>query len=207
MQNSTPRVRTTTIAASSRTTVSDYGRWFTVLSVTGAATVNVGVGEDVPQPMPAGICFGLPQDTAYFRRIVLHNPGVAPITVVHAISEEPINESQAAVFAAMAASLSNIEQELNGAVGAQVADLVLAVTPGPATLIRAANTSRTEIEITAPVTNGAGLVYLGITAARATAVDKFIILAAGDVWWSEREKGAVYGCGSTGAEIVNAREA
>ena len=104
-------------------------------------------------------------------------------------------------------SLDAVEQEIAGGPATlQLADFLLPISPGPGLAVLAANAAATEREISAPPSNGAGLVYLGITAARSTAIDKFVVLAAGDLWWSDREKGAIYGCSSTGAEIVNARE-
>lgn len=206
----TPLYFSRTLAAGARDSICAYGRHIFVASVS-ASTINLGIGDDPPQQVLARerIDCGDRQ----YSRIVLQNAGLVPSTVVLILSETLVelnDQDAAAQLVAIHGHVESIDQEISGAAAAavagQLADTVCAITPGPGTAIFAANATRTEIEISAPTTNGAGLIYLGITAARATAVDKFIVLSAGESWWSDREKGAIFACSSTGAEIVNGRE-
>jgi len=131
-------------------------------------------------------------------------------TIVVTIADVLGVEAASDVLDSIDGHLEQIDQEISGAaadpVTGQLADTVCPITPGPGVALFAANSNRTEIEISSPSKNGAGLVYLGITAARANAVDNFKVLQAGESWWSEREKQAIFASSSTGAEVVNGRE-
>lgn len=131
---------------------------------------------------------------------------VGACTVVIQVSEQPILGGSVTSLTPVIGSLAAIEQEIIGGVATgQLADLLLPASPAAGLQVFAANPNRKEVEITAPETN-AGYVYLGITAARCTAVDKFFVLYPGGVWWSEREKGAIFASGSDAFENVNGRE-
>ncbi|MCU0916914.1 MAG: hypothetical protein MUC88_20490 [Planctomycetes bacterium] len=205
----TPRYFTQTILAGALgPPIAALGRYITILSIS-ASTITLSIDDDPPQQMISGL--QIDTEGRPYTRLRFANTGGVAATIVLMLSETIVVDTrQNPLVGAMAANLASIDQEISGAAAAavagQLADTVCAVTPGPGTAIFAANANRTEIEITAPTTNGAGLIYLGITAARATAVDKFIVLSAGESWWSDREKGAIFACSSTGAEIVNGRE-
>lgn len=93
-------------------------------------------------------------------------------------------------------SLNNIEQEIAGAAAmTQLAEVNVAATGVGTTQLFAANANRISVEIVAPEDN-AGFVYLGFQAANCTAADNFMVLGPGEVWWSDRYKGAIVACGS-----------
>jgi hypothetical protein len=204
----TPQFITRTILAGASARIRAYGRHILVVGIS-ASTVQLSIDDDSPQQITARQhidCEG-----RRYSSIILTNAGAAPSTVSVIVSETMVEiQGDDSLLPGIAASLVSIDQEISGsaaaAVAGQLADTVCAVTPGPATLLFAAKASRTEIEIHAPRTNGAGVIYLGITAARAKLVDKFEVLSAGESWYSDREKGAIYASSSTGAEICNGRE-
>ncbi len=197
----TPQTASVTIPAGNHGVIVPLaGKWLEIIACS-ATTLAVGFDADPPQVMYPGR--GYPCAGKGFQSARLVDTSGAGCTATVTISDEPLAGQEAGVMA----HLASIDQEISGAAATQQrADLILPVTPGPGLSILAANTARTEGEIHAPRTNGAGLVYLGITAARCTAVDKFEVLSAGESWYSDREKGAIFGCSSTGAEIVVARE-
>jgi hypothetical protein len=204
----TPRYETRTIANGTATTIRAYGRHILIASIS-ASTLTLSLDDDQPQRILAGLHIDC-ADRKY-TRITLSNTGAVASTVVLVISEVLVDlQSNGGILAGMAASLVSIDQEISGsaaaAVAGQKADIVCPLAPAAGTLIFAANANRTEIEISAPPKNGAGVVYLGVTAARCTVADNFKVLRAGESWWSEREKGAIYAASSTGAEVVNGRE-
>jgi hypothetical protein len=205
MINLTPRCFPLALAAGGVAEINAYGRHILIASIT-ASTIALSLDDDPPQQVLAGEHMDC-EEYRYHRILITNTGGVATAVVILLSPMRVDIESTGGLLAAIAGSLVNIDQEISGGPATlQVPDLILPVTPGPGLPILPVNPLATEREITAPPTNGAGLVYLGITAARSIAIDKFITLAAGDIWWSEREKGAVFGCSSTGAEIVNARE-
>jgi len=182
------------------------GRYVKIVSMT-VASVLLQFDNGILRRVTPGDCYPGPKKGFKTIRIVSDLGGC---TVVLHTSPEPISGSDTSTLAAMAVSLASINQEISGAAAAavagQLADTICPITPGPGVLLFAANPLRTEVEIFAPRTNGAGLVYLGIRGTRATVADKFGVLSAGEPWSSVREKGAIYACSSTGAEIVNGRE-
>jgi len=202
----TPRTETFILAAGQLLKVPIEGRYLMVRSCT-AASFEAKFDNDAFSTFFAGTTYPARDG---FDVVWLRDSLGAGCTIVLTFLDELGGDAAGAVLASMAASLASIDQEISGsaaaAVAGQLPDTVCAVTPGPATLLFAAKASRTEIEIHAPRTNGAGVIYLGITAARAKLVDKFEVLSAGESWYSDREKGAIYACSSTGAEIVNGRE-
>ena len=197
-----------TLLAGASTPVTIFARHIVVASIS-ASTLELGIQDDPPQQILAGQHIDC--EKRKYDRFVLRNAGAVTATVVLLVSDTWISlEASGGLLAAMAASLVTINQQSAGsaaaAIGGQLADTICPITPGPGVLLFAAKPLRTEVEIFAPRTNGAEVVYLGITAARATVIDKFYVLSAGEPWWSDREKGAIYACSSTGAEIVNGRE-
>jgi hypothetical protein len=201
----TPQYITRTLLAGGFASITAPGRYLTIASIS-ASTISVGLDGDTPERVIAG---GRTYNARGFRLLRVQNTGAVPSTFVFVVSEDEYSLSDSAnavILAAISSSLLGMEQEIiGGPATAQLADLLLPITPGPGLQIFAANALRKEIEITAPETN-AGYVYLGITAARSTAVDKFVVLYPGGIWWSEREKGAIFGCGSDALENVNGRE-
>jgi hypothetical protein len=110
------------------------------------------------------------------------------------------------VLAAIAASAANIEQEVAGsATATQKVATNVARTGVGNTLLFAANVNRTEVEVSAPESNG-GYVYLGIAGAHCAVADCFFVLYPGSIWWSDRYKGAVYACGSDANQFAQGRE-
>jgi hypothetical protein len=200
----TPRYFTRTLAAGTEEMVSIYGRFLALLIITPGATVQFAIGDEAFETLsrPLRIDVG----NHRYSVIKLRNAGAAPATIGGYASDTPVDGVSDDVAVWMAA----ISQELSGAaadpVTGQLADTICAVTPGPGTLLFAANADRTEIEIQADFANGAEVIYLGITAARSSAVDKFRILAAGDLWWSDREKGPIYACSSAGTGVAYGKE-
>lgn len=204
----TPRYVSETIAAGVALPVDAYGRHILVVSIS-ASTIQLSIGSDPFEQVVAGQ--HIDTENRAYSKVRIRNAGLVPSTVVLIFAETWVDmQSNGGILAGIAASLISIDQEISGsaaaAVAGQLADTPCVVTPGPGTPLFAANPDRTEIEIHAPRTNGAGLIYLGITAARSIAVDKFEVLSAGESWFSNREKGAIFACSSTGAEIVNGRE-
>jgi hypothetical protein len=202
----TPRTETFVLAASATLKIPIGGKYLQVRSCT-AASFECSFEHDAFSTFYPGTTYPSRDGFDYIR--VRDSLGAGCMLILTFL-EELGGDAAGATLAGIAASLVSINQEISGsaaaAVAGQLADTVCAVTPGPATLLFAANVNRTEIEIHAPRTNGAGLIYLGITAARAKAVDKFEVLSAGESWYSDREKGSIYACSSTGAEICNGRE-
>jgi len=176
------------------------GKWVTVLTAT-AANVFLGFDKNQPQLIFPGI--GYPGPKTGFRSVRLLC--VAGATVTITIADEPLAGQNGPLLTAMAASLADIAQEISGG-GAptQLADLLLPASPAAGSQIFAVNAAETEIEITAPRSN-AGTVYLGITAARCTDVDKFCTLGPGGIWYSNRAKHAVFGSGSDAFQVVNGK--
>jgi len=201
----TPQTAVLAIPAGPGLVVPLAGKWLEII-VCSAANLLVGFDQDPPQLMYPGRGYPAGGPNRAFQSVRLVDVSGAGCTVTVVISDEPLAGQEQGLLV----GIQQIAQQIAGAaadpVTGQLADTVCPITPGPGQLLFAANPLRTEVEITAPPSNGAGLIYLGITAARATAVDKFIALPAGTPWWSEREKQAIYGCSSTGAEIVNGRE-
>jgi hypothetical protein len=192
--------------------IDEPGRYLTILTNT-QPTVNVAFdGSAESNAYYPGHCY--PGPAPGFRSIQFTST-VGCTVVVH-ISEEPIRSQMDSGIAGLQASLAailaalgplvTVNQQLVGGPGSEWGNIVLPVTPGPGLLIRPASAARCEIEIQAWPENGAGMVYLGLTDATCTAATRIIALAAGDPWWSEREKNAIYGCGSTGAEVISVRE-
>lgn len=204
----TPLYLPRTLAAGQTLAIDAYGRYILVASIS-ASTLELSIGGEPFQQVLAGE--HIDTEDRRYHDLRLRNAGIVPSNVVIVLSDARVDlQAVGGILAGIAASLVSIDQEISGAAAAavagQLADTVCAVTPGPATLLFAANPARTEVEIFAPRTNGAGLIYLGITIARATVIDKFWVLSAGEPWWSNREKGGIFACSSTGAEIVNGRE-
>ncbi len=205
----TPRYFSRTIGAGLiDAPITAYGRHILIASIS-ASTIQMSIDDGPPQQIIGGEHVDVGDNR--YNRIVLRNTGAAGSTVVLFLSDVWVGlEAMGGILAGIAASLVSIDQEISGAAAAavagQLADTVCPITPGPAQLLFAANAARTSIQIHAPRTNGAGLIYLGITAARATAIDKFEVLSAGESWEDLREKGGIFACSSTGAEIVNGKE-
>jgi len=177
------------------------GRYVKIASAT-VASVLLQFDNGILRRVWPGDCYPGPQTGFKTIRIV---SDLGACTVVLHTSPESITGSDALMMTAMAASLVNIEQEISGG-GAptQLADLLLPASPAAGAQIFAANAAETEIEITVPRSN-AGTVYLGITAARCTAVDKFCTLGPGGIWYSNRAKHAVFGSGSDAFQVVNGK--
>ncbi len=204
----TPRYVSETIAAGVTLPVDAYGRHILVVSIS-ASTIQLSIGSDPFEQVVAGQ--HIDTENRAYSKVRVRNAGGVASTVVLIFAETWVDmQSNGGILAGIAASLVSIDQEISGsaaaAVAGQLADTICAITPGPATPLFAANPDRTEIEIQADLANGAEVIYLGITNARATAIDKFMILAAGDVWWSNREKGGIFACSSAGAGVVYGRE-
>lgn len=202
----TPQTRTYVLGAGLREPVQIPGAWLEIISCT-SPTILVGFNSDQPQ-----VCYpgrGYPGPVGGFTGFVLVDSG-AGCTVVVTVSDSPLAGQSAGILTAMAASLSSIDQEVSGAaadpVTGQLGPTPCAATPGPGTLLFAANPDRTEVEIVAAFANGAEMVYLGVTDARCSAVDHWYPLAAGEPWWSNREKGAIYACSDLGTGVVTGRE-
>jgi len=202
--NLTPKYVARTIPAGGRERIGSYGRYITVVGIS-ASTVALSIQDDNEQQLVNGIQIDCGERR--YDHFMLHNIGAVAATVILYLSEAIVVDLRDnALMAALAASAAAIEQEIaGGAAPVQLADLLVPITPGPGLQVFAANPARTEIEITAPETNG-GYVYLGITAARCTAVDKFFVLYPGGIWYSDRAKHAVFACGNDALEVVNGKE-
>ncbi len=198
----TPQTASVTIGASADVKIPFAGKWLEIIACS-AANLLAGFDQDPPQLMFPGRGYPAGGPARAFSSVRLVDNSGAGCTATVVVSDEPLAGQEQGLLAGVEA----IAQEISGAAATlQVADLILPATPGPGLQILAVNGTRTECEIHAPRTNGAGLVYLGITAARCIATDKFEVLSAGESWFSDREKGAIFGCSSTGAEIVVAKE-
>jgi hypothetical protein len=201
----TPQYLARTILAGAQDqAIQRYGRFISILSIS-ASTITLAIDDEPPQQIVNGLQIDC--ENRRYKQIRLANVGGAPSTVILMLSETPLRDLRGdALTGAMAASLANIEQEINGSdAPTQVADLLLPITPGPGLQIFAANAARTEVEVTSPRKN-AGTIYLGITAARATLVDNFYTLSPGGIWYSDRAKHAVFACGSDALQFANGKE-
>jgi hypothetical protein len=200
----TPRQETITLTPNQRRPMPISGRWLMIISNT-VATVDVAFDNDAFTPMLAGIPY--PATDGQFEQVLFQDTLGAGCTIVALFSDDQAPDMRGGpLAAAIAASLANIEQEIiGGPTTLQLPNLLLPATPGPGLQIFAANAAGKETELFAPETNG-GFVYLGITAARCTGVDSFWVLYPGGGWWSEREKGAIFGCGSDAVENVKGRQ-
>jgi len=203
-QNLIPKYIARTIAAGARERIGAYGRYITVIGIS-ASTITLSIQDDDEQLLVNGIQIDC-QDRRY-DHFVLHNTGGVASTVTLYLSETIVVDLRDnALIAALAASAAAIEQEISGgAAPVQLANLALPASPAAGAQVFAANAARTEVEVTAPETNG-GFVYLGITAARCTAGDKFFVLYPGGIWWSSRYKGAIFASGNDALEMVNGKE-
>lgn len=199
----TPRFFTRTMLAGASARLDISGRYITIASIS-SSTVAIAIEDESPEQIVNGITIDCNRRIKQFRLV---NTGGVASTVIGFVSDFPVDLTDNAWTALISGYLLNIEQEISGgATALQLADTVCPVTPGPGVQVFAANAAREQVEVSAPPKNGAGVVYLGITAARCNLVDNFKVLRAGESWWDEREKGAIFACSSTGAEVVNGRE-
>jgi hypothetical protein len=204
----TPHYVSVTVPAGQALPVDGYGRHILIVSIS-ASTMQLSIGSDPFEQIVATEQIDC-EDRRY-SRVRLRNVGAVAATVVLIFSQTKVSmQGDGGILTSINTNVVSINQEISGsaaaAVAGQLADTVCPVTPGPGQLLFAANPNRTEIEVQADLANGAEVVYLGVTNARATAIDKFYILAAGGNWWSNREKGAIYACSSLGTGIVYGRE-
>lgn len=177
------------------------GRHVKIVSCT-VASVLLGFDGLSPQRAFQGDCYAGPDGG--FQSIRLFDD-VGACTVEVQISDQPISGSDGSTAAAILTQLTAINQEISGGIGTLLADTVCAVTGGAGTPLFAANPNRALVEIQADLLNGAERIYLGRTAA-VSAVNKFYTLAAGDPWWDEREKGAIFAVSDLGTGLVCGRE-
>jgi hypothetical protein len=103
----TPQYFTETVLAGGTATVQIYGRYVSIVSITGS-TFSLGLNEDPPQPVTTGLLFDA--GTAHFTRLTVINTGGAPGTIALRIAEQPIDDfGSDALAIAMAASLAAID--------------------------------------------------------------------------------------------------
>lgn len=199
----TPRYFSRTLAAGASARISVYGRHILIASIS-ASSFALGIDDDPPHQLIPGEHIDC-EDHKYAWLFVT-NIGLVPGTIVFKLADTWIDlNSDGGILAGIAASLVSIDQELSGAAtvaAGQLADTICAQTGVGTTTLFAANANRTEVEIKASLANGAEIVYLGFAAAHCTAADKFYELAAGDVWWSNREKGAIIACSDLGTGVA-----
>lgn len=191
----TPRYKSTIIAAGGSYTIYDLGRWFTMLSITGATQVGVSLDDESPQLLPAQLPFEVP---AGAHKITLTNPALVPVTVETVISDAQIMDTRTnTILGLILASLGPFTTVT------PIADTLLAATGGLGTLIIAANAARRRIVIEANDAN-AGIVYLGDTNAVSNVNKASTLIALG--CWTEVYTGAVYGVGNDALETVHGYE-
>lgn len=199
----TPRYVSRTLAAGGFTSVTVPGRYLTVSSIS-ASTFLVGFDGETPEQVIPG---GRTYVERGFRLLRIQNTGGAAGTIVFVVSEDEyslVDAANAAVLAAIAASLVGIDADTNRLLGVaaatQLADTLLAATGGLGTSLFAANAARRIVEVQALESN-TGLVYVGRTNAVAAA-DKMAVLPAGASWYDEYYTGAVFAVGNDAAQSV-----
>jgi hypothetical protein len=202
-RNLTPRYFTQTLGAGARREINAYGRYITIVQIS-ASTVTLSIDDDPPQVLVNGLQIDC-EDRRYGRLELTNTGGVAAIVTLYVSETRIIDLRDNAVVAAMAASLANIEQELNGAAGMTILPRTnIGITGGAATQLFAANAARGIVQIQAYEGNG-GYVYLGDTVG-VTSVTAFGVLLPGDPWWEERYKGPVFAVGDDALEWVTGYE-
>jgi hypothetical protein len=201
----TPRYITKTINSGASETVRTYGRHILIVSIS-ASTMTLSIDDDPPQQI--AVREHIDCEDRKYNRITLANTGLVVSTITLFVSEVfvDLQSDDGQILAALAASAANIEQEVAGsATATQKVATNVARTGVGNTLIFAANVNRTEVEISAPESNG-GYVYLGISGAHCAVADCFFVLYPGGVWWTDRYKGAIYACGSDANQFAQGRE-
>ena len=200
----TPLYVTKTMLAGASADITHYVQHILVVSIS-ASTITLSIDDEVPQRIVAREHIDC--ERRKYNRLRLTNAGGVAATVVLMLAETQITiESDTDLLTTLAGSLASIDQEISGSGAAiQLANLALPASPAAGLQVLAANAAAVEREVTCPQTNG-GYVYLGITAARCSAADKFVVIYPGGIWWSDRYKGPIFASGSDAAEVVNARE-
>jgi hypothetical protein len=197
----TPRYISETIAAAGRTYIGASGQYVTVISIS-ASTVYLGVDDDPPQQIIAGLRFPIP---TRYSQLVLYNAGLVASTVVLYVADALVDLTSDSLMTAMLASLTAIQarQELQGPYGTlvEVGQTVVAQTGVGATQIIAANALNCEVEIVCDMGN-AGYVYLAETNAVTQAASITELQAGGS--WNRKWNGDVYACSTNGIEQVRA---
>ncbi|MDI6447876.1 hypothetical protein [Anaerobaca lacustris] len=197
----TPRYESRTLAAGARARIGAWGKFITVLNIS-ASTILMGVDDDPPQQIVAGLQFPI---EASYERIELLNAGGVAATVQLYIADSPVLIASDSLIVAMVASLANIEAGLvPGATMTQSDHNPVAQTGVGSTQILAANPARKWALVTADLTN-AGNLYLGPTNAVTDVADTFFGMMAGGSW-REQYTGAVWAASENGTEIAHAYE-
>jgi len=183
----TPRYFNPTIAAGQRVPISAYGRFISILSITGAATVRMAIDADSFETVPTMISIDC-EDRKY-ATIVFENNTAAAITVEVLLSETRVYNDRSAI------TLSNLTNLT------QLALTNVAQTGIGTTVLFAANPARQEVQITADQGN-AGMVFLGRNVANCTMANCFDQLTRLGKFWSNIYKGEIRACGNDAAENV-----
>jgi len=201
----TPQTAVLVIPAGPGVVVPLAGRWVEIIECS-APNLLVGFDQDQPQLMYPVRGYPAGGKDRLFQSVRLVDNSGAGCTATVVVSDEPL----AGQAQGLLAGVESIDQEISGAaadpVTGQLAPIVCPITPGPGQLLFAGNPDRTSVWLHAPRANGAGLIYIGITAARCQAADYYEILSAGESLEDLREKGPLYACSSTGAELVSGKE-
>jgi len=195
----TPTYHSLTIGAGAYAEIREYGRFVRLVSIAGAATVQMAFDEDLLQTFEPGISIDC--EDQHYTRILFYNPAGVAVTVRLLVGDTRLlDDSQDS--AAMAAALAAIQARLAG-VAAMTQGVVqtLAATGGAGDLILAASATRRRIVIEASPSN-TGFVYLGNAAANCSDADCFAILAPGQAWSDDFYLGAVYGVGSDATQQI-----
>ena len=176
----TPFYIARTIAAGASVRISTYGRHILIASIS-ASTIQLSLDDDSPSRSSRG-SISIAR-TAATRPLGCSTPGRLPRRCRSSFRKRGsiwrvTTVSSPRSRRAWSRSIRR-SRLAAAAVAGQLADTVCVITPGPATLLFAANRPDGSRD-SAPRTNGAGLIYLGIMDARAKAVDKFTALSAGE---------------------------
>lgn len=180
----TPRTFTIPLAAGTEYVLPQVGRVATILSLSGAVSVQAAFDNETWTPFFQRI--GYP-DEAEFSQVRFWNNGAVAITIVVTISDVPILDSRSDALAASGLLV-------------EIPKTLVAATGGAATLLFAANPNRKLVSITASEDNG-GFIYVGSTAATAAAAHFKVLLPSGE-WYDEFYRGPVYAVGNDAVQHV-----
>jgi hypothetical protein len=196
----TPRYITRTITAGNTSPVGVAGHHIAIAAIS-ASTVLLAIDDETPQQVIQGLQIRVPTG---FQRVTLVNTGGVASTVQLYVSDEEIDLITNAILTLIAASLVNIDTDLEhlkaGTTKTGTRSGAIAQTGVGTTAILAANANRKSGFVQADSDN-AGRVWLGTTNAVTQATSWFELLP-GATSPELHDTIAVWACSENGTELV-----